>query len=172
MHKKAETMKLHSQKSNQGLVNVVICYKYCPSRNDSNSFEYMMSDVWVFSYFFPLYERSIMSTWNIIMLTCDLFMLTQNIIMLTCSIHVITSTCEVIMFTSELNYLANIHIHVNKSFINILCLHVDIPVIYLVYLTCILMQYSPRRWRSGLERSPRKRKIACSYPSRDWPKSW
>ena len=23
----------------------------------------------------------------------------------------------------------------------------------------------PRRWRSGLERSPRKRKVGCSYPS-------
>ena len=28
----------------------------------------------------------------------------------------------------------------------------------------------PRRWRSGLERSPRKRKVVCSNPSRDRPK--
>ena len=30
----------------------------------------------------------------------------------------------------------------------------------------------PRRWRSGLERSPRKRKIGCSNPSSDKPKSF
>ena len=29
----------------------------------------------------------------------------------------------------------------------------------------------PRRWRSRLERSPRKRKFGCSNPSRDRPKS-
>ena len=29
----------------------------------------------------------------------------------------------------------------------------------------------PRGWRSGLERWPRKRKVGCSNPSRDRPKS-
>ena len=29
----------------------------------------------------------------------------------------------------------------------------------------------PRRWRSGPERSPRKRKVGCSNPSRDRPES-
>ena len=47
------------------------------------------------------------------------------------------------------------------------------------YLTNTHIQYGgapfiievPRRWRSGLERSPRKRKVRCSNPSRDRTKS-
>ena len=39
-------------------------------------------------------------------------------------------------------------------------------------LTVFSRRYgAPRRWRSGLERSPRKRKVGCSNPSRDRPKS-
>ena len=35
----------------------------------------------------------------------------------------------------------------------------------------ILKNKRPRRWRSGLQRSPRKRKDGCSNPSRDRHKS-
>ena len=38
-------------------------------------------------------------------------------------------------------------------------------------LSCYPSPHGPRRWRSGLERSPRKRKVGCSNPSRDRPGS-
>ena len=46
---------------------------------------------------------------------------------------------------------------------------------YRVHAPCLisiqLILYRPPLWRSGLERSPRKRKFGCSNPSRDRPKS-
>ena len=43
----------------------------------------------------------------------------------------------------------------------------------LIYRRVYESSPEPRRWRSGLERSPLKRKVAigCSNPSRDRPKS-
>ena len=38
-------------------------------------------------------------------------------------------------------------------------------------LQVVLYQIELRRWRSRLERSSRKRKVECSNPSRDRPKS-
>ena len=67
-----------------------------------------------------------------------------------------------------------------EIFFGMMCFHEIINVIlqksYILYVFVILVNEmqdgnQPQRWRSGLEHSPRKRKVGCSNPSRHRPKS-
>ena len=86
--------------------------------------------------------------WYVTPKPCDIhvcIMLTFQIVMLNC--HLFISTCQKNTITAS-------------TLMN--------------YYTIILLAFrwgQPRRWRSGLERSPLKRKVGCSNPSFNRPKS-
>ena len=63
-----------------------------------------------------------------------------------------------------------INAHICMFISRIFCLRWKLRRIFL-NLFKILHRGWPRRWRSGLERSPRKRKVGCSNPGRKRPKS-